>query len=312
MISPLAPFLDQNRFVVLDGGLATELENRGHDLGHPLWSARMLLSNPAAIREVHRSYLNAGADCLTTASYQASIPGLVAEGLTEQEAIQVLQLSVAIACEVRDEAHRQTRPLVAASVGPYGACLADGSEYVGQYGITQDDLRAFHELRWQVLSESGADLLACETIPSIREAEVLLELINATQNCHAWISFSCRDGEHISDGTPITICAAMFEDCRQVVAVGVNCTSPQYISSLVANVRLGAPSKRIIVYPNSGRGYDVQSRVWTGNVPQVDFAVMAREWWNCGATLIGGCCGTGPRQIQAIREACSSERNRKR
>ena len=199
MITALARILEQRRFVLLDGGLATELQRRGHDLNHALWSARLLVAEPDAIRDVHRSYLAQGADCLISASYQASIPGLIREGLSEQKADQLLRKSVAIAREVRDEFVLQQdsensaaiRPLVAASVGPYGAYLANGSEYVGDYGISQDELRAFHQTRWDILNDTGADLLACETIPSLQEAEVLRALIDESPDCYAWISFSC-------------------------------------------------------------------------------------------------------------------------
>ena len=293
---------------MLDGGLATELQDRGHDLDHPLWSARLLLTQPDAIRDVHRSYLAAGADCLISASYQASLPGLRAEGVSEKEAKRLLQLSVAIACEVRDEFHeRSIRPIVAASVGPYGATLADGSEYRGNYGVSRSDLRAFHEPRWEALNDSPADLIACETIPSIQEAEVLRELIEETPDACVWVSFSCRDGERISDGTPLEECAALFNNCGAVIAVGVNCTPPRMISSLIGRARRGAPDKRIVVYPNSGQTYDGERRVWVGDAEPMQFGPLAREWLRGGASLIGGCCRTGPQHVRAIRDALSAE-----
>ena len=304
--SPLTPFLEQNGVVVVDGGLATELERRGHDLDHPLWSARLLLEQSDAVREVHRSYLAAGADCLISATYQASVPGLRAEGLSESETRQLLRNAIAIACEVRDEHETRLRPLVAASVGPYGAYLADGAEYVGNYGVSRSRLRAFHESRWEVLSDSGADLIACETIPSFGEAEVLLELLNETPDCPAWVSFSCRDAEHISDGTDLEKCAALFENCEPVIAVGINCTAPRYVTPLIAAARRGAPGKQIVVYPNSGETYDGKRRAWGGESKPPDFGAMARDWRDHGATLIGGCCRTGPGHITAIREALLS------
>ncbi len=263
--SPLAPFLEQNGFVVLDGGLATELEERGHELDDPLWSANLLLTEPDAIRDVHRSYLEAGADCLITATYQASIPGLRARGLSDRQAAKVLSSAVAMARDVRDEMvehwrgrnEPRLRPIVAASVGPYGAFLADGSEYRGRYGVSRDDLRAFHEPRWEALSDSGADLLACETIPDVNEAEVLLELFEQTPGARGWISFSCRDGESIRDGTPLTACAALFEGCQRVIAVGANCTAPRHIASLIRCARRGAPGKNIVVY-SDGTGNRVK------------------------------------------------------
>jgi homocysteine S-methyltransferase len=268
--SPLAPFLERSGVVVLDGGLATTLQDRGYDLDDPLWSARLLLTRPDAVREVHRDYLDAGADCLITATYQASIPGLQAEGLSEERAARLLRDAVATAREARDEFFEgreqpdegRARPIVAASVGPYGAYLADGSEYRGNYRITRGELLAFHEPRWEALIDSEADLLACETIPSAQEAEVLLGLLEQTPGFPAWVSFSCRDGERISDGTPLSDCVALFEECDSVIAVGVNCTAPRHVNSLIERVRHAAPTKRVVVYPNSGQTYDAERREW--------------------------------------------------
>ncbi len=312
--SPIDAFLEKQGVVLLDGGLATELENLGHDLNHPLWSARLLVTNPEDIRKVHLSYLEAGADCITSASYQASVPGFVAEGMSEKQARSLMKKSVALACEARDEywecvkseEDRPIRPLVAASIGPYGAYLADGSEYHGNYGIPSSELRSFHEPRWKVLAESSADLFACETIPSFQEAEVLLELLQETPAIQVWVSFSCRDNESISDGTPIAECATLFVNCEQVVAVGVNCTPPQYVSALIEQIRRGAPTKPIVVYPNSGKIYDATRRAWIGISDTTNFGKAVSEWRRNGALLLGGCCRTEPRHIKAMRGALLS------
>lgn len=306
---PLASMLERQGFVVIDGGLATELEARGHDLDHPLWSARLLLEQPQAIKDVHLSYLQAGADCFSTATYQASMPGLLAEGLAEPEAKSVLQQAVTLACEARDEFlaklnhSSRLRPVVAASIGPYGAYLADGSEYRGNYGVSKAALRDFHKPRWQILAQSQADVLACETIPSLPETEVLRELFEQTPARSGWVSFSCHDGRHINDGTPLTEAAALFADCDNVTAVGVNCTAPRHISSLIAEIRQAAPGKDIAVYPNSGEAYDVSERKWLGTSEPLDFGRAASQWFSDGARLIGGCCRTGPEHVRAIREA---------
>jgi homocysteine S-methyltransferase len=312
--SPIQSFLQARGVLLLDGGLATELERRGHDLNHSLWSARLLLEAPDAIRDVHRAYLDAGADCLITASYQASLPGLKAAGLSGSSAVDLLRRAVAVACEARDDfAHeagggnggRRLRPLVAASVGPYGAYLADGSEYRGNYGVSQGELREFHELRWNILSESGADLIACETLPDLDEARVLLELLEHTEGPPAWVSFSCRDAARINDGTPIAEGVSLFRDCDRVIAVGVNCSAPVHIGELIDTIRAAAPNKQIVVYPNSGEGYDGERREWIGESDPRDFGKLAQEWFDRGARLIGGCCRTGPDHIRAIREALS-------
>lgn len=311
--TPIDPFLEKQGLMILDGGLATELEARGLDLNTPLWSARVLKTRPEVIGAVHLDYLEAGADCIITASYQASIDGFLRIGQSAKEARAAIQLSVDLATEARERyikkragsVHERTRlnPLVAGSVGPYGAFTADGGEYRGDYDVPDEHLRSFHEPRWQILNESAADFLACETIPSFQEARVLLDMLKLTPGCFAWFSFSCKDGEHISDGTPIRECAGLLADCSQVLAIGVNCTPPEHISSLIKNIRGGAPNKPVAVYPNSGEVYDAVTKTWKGTSDPQNCALAAREWLEAGAGLIGGCCRTGPAHIKAIRDA---------
>lgn len=297
---------------MLDGGLATELENRGHDLSGKLWSAVLLDTQPGEIEAVHLDYLDAGADCITAASYQASIPGFLSAGYPEQKAIDLLRRSVEIACSARDRyldrvAAQAVRPLVAASIGPWGAYLADGSEYSGDYPISRRELRSFHEPRWQILTDAGADLLAIETIPNYEEAEVLLELLDASPGVEAWVSFSCKDGIHISDGTPVAECAALFSGCEQVVAVGVNCTAPAHLDSLLRQVRLGEPEKPMVAYPNSGERYDGRNNTWSGDCDPFDLGGATVGWFKLGARLLGGCCRTGPADISAMKQALMAE-----
>ncbi len=311
--SPFSPFLTSQGVVILDGGLATELENRGHNLDHALWSARLLLSQPGEIRAVQRAYLEAGADCIASATYQSTLPGLQKEGLTATQAMQAMADAVALTCDARDEFWESCadsarhRPLVAASIGPYGAYLADGSEFRGDYGLSVAELRAFHEPRWQAFANSQAEVLACETIPDFSEAQALRQLFDDTPDLHGWVSFSCKDGVHISDGTPLSECAALFRDCPQVAALGINCTPPRFMEQLIEQIKQGAPEKLVAVYPNSGETYDGEQRVWRGQSDSRNFADMALRWRASGANLIGGCCRTGPGHIRAIRAALSGK-----
>ena len=308
--SPISAFLNQQGFLVLDGGLATELESRGHDLSSGLWSAHLLMTNTDAIRDVHLDYLEAGADCIITASYQASIPGFKAMGISEKKAKNLIQESVRIACDVRDEFflnsgehNRRIRPIVAASIGPYGAFLANGAEYEGNYSVSKDDLLSFHEPRWEILENSNADILVCETIPSIEEAEVLLNLINKATEKYILFSFSCRDAGHISDGTAIKECAEILGSNNRVAAIGINCTAPRYISSLITEIQKGNKEKLIAVYPNSGEVYDGKLRKWIGTENPVNFGSASVEWFKKGAMILGGCCRTGLNHIRMIKDA---------
>ena len=303
----MQPFWENAGLLILDGGLATELENRGHVLDDVLWSARLLVDDPAAIGQVHQDYLTAGADCLITASYQGTIPGFMQRGFGEEQAEGLLNLAVQLALDARDEFWSKhdnrpgrKRPLVAASIGPYGAALADGSEYTGNYDLDKDGLYLFHKRRFQILAETKADILACETIPSFSETRALISLLQQTPDRFAWFSFSCRDEKSISDGTPLATCAEMLDQIDRVVAVGINCTAPHLIPSLIGEIKR-VTDKPIIVYPNSGEEYDGTSKRWLGASDSGEFAQASLEWCAAGASMIGGCCRTGPDHIRQMR-----------
>ncbi len=310
----MASILDIQPALIIDGALATELERRGYDLEDSLWSAKILLEQPNAIKQLHYDYFKAGADCAITASYQATIEGFVKRGLNEKEAIALIQKSVKLAIEARDEFWRdesnrvgRSKPFVAASVGPYGAFLADGSEYRGNYGLAEKELMDFHRLRMKALIEAGADpstssgqvMLACETIPCLIEAQAIAKLLKEFLNVTAWVSFSARDEKHISEGQVFVDCVKQLENNNQIAAIGINCTSPKYISSLIREAKK-ATNKPILVYPNSGEIYDAAKNDWDGNPVYESFGEQAKEWYDAGARLIGGCCRTTPEDIRVI------------
>lgn len=305
-MNPLPALLERYPVLILDGALATELERRGCDLHDPLWSAKVLLENPALIYQVHLDYFRAGADCAITASYQATVEGFMRRGLTYAAALATLQHSVRLAVEARnvfwqdvaDHAERP-RPLVAASVGPYGAFLADGSEYRGDYRLSEVELMDFHRPRLAALLAAGPDLLACETIPCWTEAQALARLLTEFPHAHAWFSFSACDDAHLCHGERLAECAAQLDAIPQIVAIGVNCTAPRHIPALIAALRT-ATGKPIVVYPNSGEIYDAQQQDWYGPAAVDTFAVAAQRWHDSGARLIGGCCRTTPAHIAAI------------
>lgn len=306
-VNPLTPFLESQGGVVLDGGLATTLEAVGWDLNDPLWSARMLLEFPAAIEEAHQDFLLAGADCITTASYQASFEGFARRGILVDEARELLTRSTELAKRARDRfwsggqvQRGRLRPLVAASIGPWGAYRADGSEYTGRYGISRAELRRFHTERWQTLVRSGPDIMACETIPSRDEVEVLLELAASDPECWTWVSLSCSDAERLADGTPVEEAAAACDSVSGVVAVGVNCVSPDLVLPLLNRLRSGT-TKPLLVYPNSGERYRPVDRSWSNRSSEIEWDRAATEWWSAGASAVGGCCRVGPAAIERVR-----------
>jgi homocysteine S-methyltransferase len=305
MLTPLDAFFAMQPVLVLDGALATELERHGADLRDPLWSAKVLVEQPQLIRRVHREYFNAGADVATTATYQANFEAFARRGLGPDAAADLMRSAVSLAVQARDEFWAlldnragRLKPLVAASIGPYGAFLADGSEYRGRYGLSDSELEEFHRPRFEVLAEAGADLLAFETIPCLSEAVVLAQLLTEFPSLSAWVSFSCRDGSHNCEGQTVADCAAVMQPFTQIAAIGVNCSRPDYIAS---SLRLmGAHTdKPLLAYPNSGEEYDAVSKTWRGHAES--FAALSHSWYEAGARLIGGCCRTTPADIAQLR-----------
>jgi len=294
----------------LDGGLASELEARGHDLTGSLWSARLLRDDPAAIRDVHRAYFEAGAAVGISASYQASRGGFERAGLGADEADRLLALSVELVREARDEAAEAgvgAPMLVAASVGPYGATLHDGSEYRGRYGVPHDRLVDFHVERLRVLLDAGPDLLAIETVPDVDEAWAMVAALDdAGSDVPAWLSFSCADDATTCAGQPIEDAVAVVASSSRLHAIGVNCTRPEHVGGLVARIRAAAPDLPVVVYPNAGRVWDGQASVWLGDGTDLLPDPAVRAWFDAGVSLVGGCCGLGPAAVERIAAVASA------
>ncbi len=300
----LQQLLDSQSIIVIDGALATELERHGADLQHNLWSAKYLLSEPERIEAVHVDYVRAGAQILITASYQATVPGYIAAGFTEAQAHQAITASVRVAQSARarwalDNPASKTLPLIAGSVGPYGAYTADGGEYRGNYGLSHSQLLAFHMPRIATLVAAGVDFIACETIPDLIEAHALAACVAQFPDIGCWIAMSCRDGTTTNAGQSITRVAQELHVYESVVAIGVNCTPPQYVASLVAQIAAHT-TKPIVVYPNSGESYDATTKTWSGTVRCADYVAAAQTWVAAGARIIGGCCRTTPEHIRAL------------
>ena len=284
--------------VVLDGGFATELERRGHDLSDDLWSARLLRDDPDEVIATHLAFYRAGADVATTASYQASVEGFARHGLTAAEAEGLLRDSVRFARVAASlaEAEDGVRRLIAASIGPYGAVRADGSEYTGDYGVDDAFLRDFHLRRTAVLADAGADLLAVETVPSEQEVTVLLGVLDELPGTtRAWVSLTCADEGSTRHGEDVSRVFGLAAGSDRIVAVGVNCTAPEHVRGLVEKA-VAASGRPAVAYPNSGEGWDAIARSWNGDGAVVDGA-LARTWVAAGAAYVGGCCRVGSADI---------------
>ncbi|MER6121308.1 homocysteine S-methyltransferase [Streptomyces sp. NPDC001795] len=284
--------------LVLDGGMSNQLESAGHDLSDELWSARLLAERPEAITEAHLAYFEAGADVAITSSYQATFEGFAKRGMDHEEAARLLTLSVELARGAAAQAHAKgvTRPLwVAASVGPYGAMLADGSEYRGRYGLTVAELEAFHRPRLEVLAAAGPDVLALETVPDTDEATALLRAVRGL-GVPAWLSYTVS-GDRTRAGQPLEEAFALAADADEVIAVGVNCCAPEDVHAAVETAAR-VTGKPVVVYPNSGETWDAEARSWDGR--STFTAAQVTGWREAGARLIGGCCRVGPEAIASI------------
>lgn len=301
---PLAALLSSDRVAVIDGGLATQLEAQGNDLADRLWSARLLVEDPDEIMRAHLAYFRAGARIAITASYQATFEGFAARGIDHEAAAGLMRRSVDLAVEARRRFVAEQAPvdpgplLVAASVGPYGAMLADGSEYRGRYGRSVAELRDFHRERMAVLDSTDADLLACETIPELEEGIALVELFDELRAV-GWLCFTCADGERLRSGRPATEAFALAERSERVLAVGVNCTAPEHVDELVERAA-SVTQKPIVVYPNSGEGWDPEAREWIGRPGVRVEPDAAQRWVEAGARLVGGCCRVLPADIAPL------------
>jgi homocysteine S-methyltransferase len=291
---------------VLDGAMATELERRGCDIAGPLWSAHVLDQSSATITAVHLDYLRAGADCISTASYQVSALVYRELGRPPDDAARALRQSVDLAEQARAQYARENprRIWIAASLGPYGAALHNGTEYHGAYSIGFDDLIIFHAERLAILAATSADLLALETIPSLEEAHAILRALEQYPELTAWISFTCRGAALVAHGEPLRDCAEVLAASAQVAAIGINCTAPQHVAALIAEARRGCRDRKpIIVYPNSGETWDGATRTWRGTSDSSHFCALARSWYAAGAQAVGGCCRTSPAQIAGVAAA---------
>jgi len=330
--------LSRDKFLILDGGLATELECRGCDLNNDLWSAKVLIDNPEEIKSVHTAYLEAGCDIITTASYQASFEGFEKYGFDRETASNFLKQSVQIAQEARstfllqyqnevgksneekEEFQLKTKktPLIAASVGCYGAFLADGSEYDGSYGVELgiEMLMEWHSARLDALLQAGPDIIAFETIPCLEEVEALVNLttqyalVKSNMMPSAWISFVCQNGTSLASGQKLSDAVQLVDalDTENIIAaVGINCTAPQYVLE-AARIISSITSRKIIVYPNRGENWDSANHEWTQGTgtSDADLAALAAACFNIGVNVFGGCCRTSPSTIELIKKTLES------
>ncbi|MGV2875897.1 homocysteine S-methyltransferase [Macrococcus capreoli] len=278
---------------LLDGGFGTTVEAYGYDVKHELWSTHLIKEHPEAILKVHQAFVNNGAEIILTNTYQGAVQSFLNTGYTEREAEGYLQAAVELAHQ-----SVSSNVLVAASLGPYGAMLGNGSEYTGAYQVRQSDYIEYHMQRLNILIEAGIRVFAFETIPNIEEVKAVKALLEDYPDIEAWLSVTLKDSAHLSDGTPIEEVIEVVNGIDNVHAFGVNCTSVKVIDGAVERL-LALSEKAIILYPNGGRKYDAVEKVW---IDQDDISLIEAtvKWKQLGVKIIGGCCQVGPEEIGAL------------
>ena len=304
-------YLENKSPLILHGALGTEMEALGYDISGKLWSAKYLIEKPEVIQEIHETYVAAGADLITTSSYQATLPGLMEAGLTEKVAEQIIALTVQLAKNARDkvwttldetEKAKRPYPLISGDVGPYAAYLANGSEYSGDYGqITIEELKDFHRPRIQILLDQGVDLLALETIPNRLEAQALIELLGEEfPEAEAYLSFTVQEPGTISDGTSLDEIVKLVSQSDQILALGINCSSPLLYDHALAILKNAG--KALITYPNPGEIYDGRTQTWKPkDKDALTLVEHSKDWYaQFGVKILGGCCRTRPNDIKAL------------
>ncbi|KRL37467.1 homocysteine S-methyltransferase [Liquorilactobacillus uvarum] len=308
-MNPIAESLKNKKILVVDGAMATELEKKGIDTSNDLWSANALINAPQKITEVHRSYFEAGADIAITNTYQANVAAFEKNGLSHIQSEELVVQAVRCAQKARaafysslttQKKAERVYPLIAGSVGPYGAYLADGSEYTGNYSLTEDEYQSFHYSRLVLLAKAGVDFFAIETQPNFAETKALVNLlVEKFPKQSAWISFSIKDSGHLCDGTSVDEAIKYFEKYEQIAAIGINCIALEKVEAAVKNIKKET-NKPIVVYPNNGDRYDPQTKTWKANPNSATFSEMVPLWRAAGARLIGGCCRSTPYDIKEI------------
>lgn len=287
-----------DEFVLLDGGLSTALESLGVDTSGDLWTAWAAWRRSDDLVRAHRSFVDAGAEIVTTASYQCDTELLERAGADTRTARQVL----ASTTELARRATEGTSCRVAASIGPFGASLADGSEYTGVYPVPWEVVESFHRRRLEVLIDTGPDLFAVETIPRRDEGSLVGDLLVEFGAPQAWFSFGCKSATDTYGGDDVTSAVEAVLDYPNLMAVGVNCVAPALVGDVLEN--LGDVEAPFVIYPNHGRRWNGFERVWEGDATSIDDDFVA-SWLARGARFIGGCCGTGPDGIARLAETRS-------
>ncbi|CAI2635763.1 MULTISPECIES: homocysteine S-methyltransferase [Apilactobacillus] len=296
-------WINQQDHILIDSSMSTGLEERGLKLNSNLWTAAALESHEDLIVDVHKKYFDAGSSMTTTNTYQASVPGLVKAGYSENQAIALIKKAVELADRGRNESTNPNPKWLLGGVGPYGAFLANGSEYTGDYSLTDEEYIAFHEGRIKAMVEAGIDVLILETLPNINELKAITEYTKQF-DIPVIVAASLRDKSHLADGSSLIEVASFLESQEHVIAYGLNCTKPQLVTPALKVLKQSHPThKPFIAFPNSGATYNPEIKEWNhDDLSFEEFDELIAQWFNLDLKFVGGCCCMTEEQEQHIHD----------
>ncbi|KAF6215599.1 hypothetical protein GE061_010355 [Apolygus lucorum] len=292
-----------------------ELQTGAPADGHPLWASRFLVTDPEACVATYRELIRSGAGMVFTNTYQATPEAFMTHlELTESEALDVFKESVNL-CRRAIKEEKMQNIIVAGSVGSINALRADGSEYSGEFcsGISRETYISKHRSRLQALVDGGVDFITFETLPCSEEALALIDLLREFPGIKGWISFFGRNTTEISNGEKFADaavkCWARGKD--QLVAVGVNCLDPAWVTPLFLSLKASDPTIPFVAYPNSGEKYDTAAKKWTPCESQKRVADYFPEWLDMGIAYVGGCCRNTAEDLRDMKRTMNAWKKNK-
>jgi homocysteine S-methyltransferase len=283
---------------LLDGSLSYPLEKQGYNLNKKLWTGDALINDPNVIKKVHKDYLIAGVDFISTSTYQISYNVLEAMDYSLNEIKDVFKRSVNLVEQAIQETNIKREIKIVGSYGPYGASLSNGSEYTGKYDTSDNIIMDYHIKNMNIIKELDIDIILYETIPCLREIEILSKLVEEYKK-EVWVSFTCNKDLEFRDGSSIIKACKILSSIEVISTIGINCFSPLLAEKAIKKLKDNS-NKKILIYPNSGEIYNNKDKDWYGE--KYFDRSMIKKWLALSPDIIGGCCRVGFEDIKNMRK----------
>ena len=282
---------------LLDGSMSFPMEQLGYNLKNKLWTGKALINNPDLIKDIHKGYIDAGADFISTSTYQISFDRLKNMGYQSEEIKKIFQKSVDIVKDAIEESKLKKEIKIVGSFGPYASYDPEASEYIGEYDSTDIEIKKFHLNNIRIIEETDLDIILYETIPCLREIKILSEALSHSTK-EIWISITCNEEMEFRDGSSFKDACEIISKIEKITTMGINCFSPLLVKKAIDLLKKYS-NKKILIYPNSGEIYNPKERFWTGNNEFNNS--MIKNWLSLYPDIIGGCCRIGYDDIKKMR-----------